>query len=336
MPGPLTDAYAWTVVALFAVAAGLEYASRTDGRLAGVAAALPWPSIAAARGVGAAAWAAFGGFWLVLTPHFAFAQKSFVEGGLALAGVPACLYAGALLWGGRDTLFVLSRAVAIMGAVYLPFETIPAIAVAGVTLPAPKEVLIRVVTEQTLVLMNAVGFHPELIVGDMGYLNTYEAYAADGQRLLFSIVLACTGLGSMAIFAGLIGAVRAPARRKLRALAVAVPVIWILNLLRTTFIGVAFLDQRLQYLEGPLVRWVGIADPYKASFFISDRVISQMLAVVALVGVTYLVVRQLPEVLRVIEDVLYMLTNEEYDLTSALDLPREPTDPPESLRSRSD
>jgi hypothetical protein len=43
--------------------------------------------------------------------------------------------------------------------------------------------------------------------------------------------------------------------------------------------------------------------------------------------------RELPEVLTVIEDVLYMVTDEEYDLASELDLPREPTT--ESRRGRS-
>jgi archaeosortase A (PGF-CTERM-specific) len=56
------------------------------------------------------------------------------------------------------------------------------------------------------------------------------------------------------------------------------------------------------------------------SFFISDRIISQFLAVLALVGITYLVVREVPELLTIIEDVLYMVTGDEYDLREALDL----------------
>ena len=43
-------------------------------------------------------------------------------------------------------------------------------------------------------------------------------------------------------------------------------------------------------------------------------------AVVALVGVTYLVVHEVPELLTVIEDVLYMVTGDEYDLRSELGL----------------
>jgi len=53
--------------------------------------------------------------------------------------------------------------------------------------------------------------------------------------------------------------------------------------------------------------------------------VSQLLALVALIGITYLVARQLPELVVILEDVLYVLTGEEHDLTEALDLPREPT-----------
>jgi len=52
---------------------------------------------------------------------------------------------------------------------------------------------------------------------------------------------------------------------------------------------------------------------------------SQLLAVVALIGITFLVVRELPELVVILEDVLYLLTGEEHDLTEALELPREPT-----------
>ena len=313
MVGPLTDAYAWLVILVFAAGAVAEYATRRGvlgdgGRVA--------------RGTMTAAWGLFAGFWLVLFPHFAFTHKSYVEGLLALLAVPACAYAGYLLWNGRDSLFVLSRAVAIMGLVYLPFETIPALTLWGVSLPAPKRVLIETVAAQTGVLMGLLGYHPELVEGSSGYANTWQFVASDGHVLRFSVVLACTGLGSMAIFSGLIGAVRAPPGRKLQALTVAIPVIYVLNLLRTTFIGVAFGGQLLHVYPDLVLLLFGASDAYKVSWFVSDRIVSQLLAVVALVGLTYVVVRLLPELLTVVEDVLFMLTNDEYDLHEALDLPR--------------
>lgn len=327
MVGPLTDAFAWLVVLAFAVGALFEYVARREDTTAlggsmEAAFGAGREQLRRARIVTTGAWGLFALFWLVLFPHFAFEQKSYVEGILALLAVPACAYAGYLLWEGRDSLFVLSRSVGIMGLVYLPFETIPAVTIAGTTIPAPRQVLIEVVAAQTGYLMGLFGYHPELIAGSSGYANTYQFVAANGHILQFSVVLACTGLGSMAIFAGLIGAVRAPLRRKLRALGIAIPIIYGLNLVRTTFIGITFGGQLLQIYPDVVLFLFGASDEYKVSWFVSDRILSQVLAVFALVGVTYLVVRELPEILTVIEDVLYMVTNDEYDLTEALDLPR--------------
>nr|WP_255473622.1 archaeosortase A [Halogeometricum sp. CBA1124] len=302
MPGLLSDALAWAAIVTFV--SGALLVRRNDR---------------AARYVTAAAWGLFAVFWLQLVPHFAFEHKSYIEGFLSLAAVPACLYAGYLLYAGRDTLFVLSKAVAVMGVIYLPFETIPAFTLLGLSVPAPRGVLMETVAAQTKFLVNAFGYHPEFITGDQGYLNTFLFMDGD-HRLSVSVVLACTGLGSMAIFAGLVGAVEAPLRRKFRALAIAIPIIYALNLLRTTFITITFGKQYFQFFVDEILLLFGSSDPYMVSFFISDRIISQFLAVVALVGITYLVVREVPELLTVIEDVLYMVTGDEYDLRDALDL----------------
>lgn len=309
MVGVLSDSLAWVVVLAFV--GGAVIAGR-DRDLA--------------RSVTAVAWGLFGLFWLQLFPHFAFEQKSYIEGALTLAAVPACLYTGYLIYDGRDSLFTLSRAVAAMGLIYLPFETIPAFTVGGIHVSAPRKILIDVVVAQTNWLIHALGYSPELVHGDSGYLNTFLFVLPDGHRISFSLVLACTGLGSIAVFAGLIAAVKAPLRRKLRALAVAVPVIYALNLARTTFIAIVFGKQYMQWGVDTVLFLFGASDPYLVSFFISDRIISQSLAVVALVGVTYLVVQELPELVTVVEDVLFLVTREEHDLAAALDLPRQVTD----------
>ena len=315
-----TDLLGWVVIATFLAGAGAEYVRRhrvggdTDA-LATLRGRLDAFDTPPERTLATAGWVLFAAFWLALFPHFAFTQKSYVEGVLSLFAVPASLYAGWLLWNGRDSLLVLSRAVAAMGIVYFPFESIEPL----------KRGLILVVTGQTGWAMAQLGHEPALVEGPiLGYQNAYRFVTADGHGLLFEVVLACTGLGSMAIFAGLIAAVRAPLGRKLRALAVSIPIIWLLNIARTTFIGITFGNQYLQLFVDEVLFLFGSSDPYMVSFFLSDRVISQVLAVVALVGVTYLVVRELPELVTVIEDVLYMVTKEEYDLLESLDLPREP------------
>jgi archaeosortase A (PGF-CTERM-specific) len=308
----LSDVLAWLAVGTFAVGALVATRDRRRGRV-----------------VTAGAWVLFAIFWLQLVPHFAFVHKSYVEGILAVAAVPAALYAGKLLYDGRDSLFVLSRAIAVMGAIYLPFETIPAVTAFGLTVPAPRQVLIETVTLQVQALLDLLGQQPELVEGEAGYTNTFQYMYNGNKPLLVSVVLACTGLGSMTIFAGLIAAVRAPLRRKVRALAVALPVIYALNLARVTFIAIAFGNQQMQFFVDEVLFLFGGTDPYRVSFYLSDRVVSQLLAVVALVGITFLVVRELPELLTVIEDVLYMLTGDEYDLRETLDLPVEPVEQPE-------
>jgi Predicted membrane protein len=220
-----------------------------------------------------------------------------------------------------------------MGLIYLPFETIPALTIGGIALPAPRQFLIEFVTQLTGDIISIFGYSPALVESAEGYMATYQWTLDDGHRYNVSIVLACTGLGSIAIFGGLIGAVRAPLSRKLRGMAVAVSIIFTLNVLRTAFISIVSGNQLMHWFPEAVLFMFGETNPYRVSFLLSDRVISQLLAVVALIGVTYLVARQLPELLTVLEDILYILTGEEHDLQQALDLPREPAvDQPEARR----
>jgi archaeosortase A (PGF-CTERM-specific) len=311
VPGPLTDTLGWFVISLFLFSAIVASARGDKSSTASHEVIERIAGSVTARSVASAGWGLFALFWLLLIPHFAFTQKSYVEGVLSLFAVPACLYTGYLLWNGRDSLLGLSRAVGVMGLIYFPFESITVL----------KRGLILIVTRQTGWAMSQLGYAPERVAGPvLGYQNAFQFVTPEGHTLLFEVVLACTGLGSMAIFAGLIAAVDAPARRKLRALTVSIPLIWLLNIARTTFIGVSFGDQRLQLFVDEVLFLFGSSDPYMVSFFLSDRVISQVLAVVALVGITYLVVREIPELTTIVEDVLYLATNREYDLEESMDL----------------
>ena len=287
-----SDALAWLSIALFAGSVLLDWYDRD-----------------LARYLAAVAWGVFGVFWLVLFPHFAFEQRSAIEGVLSLAAFPACLYAAYLLVQGRETLFLLTRAVAIMGAIYMPF-----------TMYAPaKELLIETVAAQGHFVLQLLGADQIRLVERDGDITGafYYVHPQEGP-FTTNVLLACTGLGSIAIFSGLIGAVRAPLRRKLKALAIAIPVIWVLNMARVVFITMAFSYQWLQFGVGPITSLVGYENPNMVSYFISDRVIAQSLSVVALVGIAWAVARVLPELLTVAEDVMYIVTGDEYDLHDAV------------------
>ncbi|MEA5386015.1 archaeosortase A [Haloarculaceae archaeon H-GB11] len=268
------------------------------------------------------AWGTFAAFWFTLMHFYLFEQKSIIEGLGSVVAVPASLYVAYLLWNGRSSLTVLSRAVAVMGLIYFPFETLAVL----------RRPLVELVTRQVEFLLSLLGYHPQVINGSSEllpldvdpYRNTFFFEQEGNHRITYTILLACTGLGSMSIFAGLVAAVRAPLRRKLRAAAIALPVIYALNLVRNVFIAVSFGYQKLHVFPDVIMGLFALDDPYTVSYYLADRILAQSMSVVALVVITFLVVRELPEILDVIEELLFMVTGTEYDLRTELDVDAPP------------
>ncbi|QGA82330.1 archaeosortase A [Halomicrobium sp. LC1Hm] len=280
-----------------------------------------------ARQLGALTWGVFGLFWLVLVPHFVLVQKSIVEGIGSIAAVPLSLYVGYLLWNGRDSLFTLSKAIGYMGLLYLPFTYLPLLE----SNPLRKW-MIEVVAAQTGTLLSLIGVEPELVRGtsvlsevpssDYSYLSTFY-FPGNERPITYTIIVACTGVGSISILAGAILAVEAPLGRKARALAVSVPVIYGLNLVRNVFIATMFGQQRMQWFVGTITGLFGTADEQMVSYYIADRLLAQFGSVIALVGITWLVVKVLPEILSLVDDVAYLVTGTEYDLREELTAERD-------------
>lgn len=289
-----TDVLAWVAIGAFLAALLLQWQRR------------PEP----ARYLGTAAWLVFGVFWLTMAPYYYYDVQSPLQTVLAILALPLCVYTGYLLWGGRNRLFLLTKAVAFMGLIYLPAETIPFV----------RQWLIETTAVQTHYGMELLGHSPGLEEGSNGYESRF-AFDPDETvtgRTTY-IVLACTGIGSMAIFGGLIAAVKAPLRRKLVAFGAAVGIIWFLNLARNVFIGLASPWGWFQqdWIVSFMTTYMG-AETNRVSFLVAHNYVSQSLSIVALLGITYLVVRILPEILAPLEEVLFVLSGNEYDLFEAL------------------
>lgn len=289
---PVTDVLAWVVVAVFLAGVVADWRGRR--RLA--------------RRLTVGAWAGFSMFWLLLIHQFAVVHRSIIQTVLVVVAVPMCLYVGWTLWQGRDSLLVLSRAVALMGLVYLPFQTSA----------TARAFLIETVAGQTAALLDVTGLGEGMrlrtdTTGETALLNTFF-FPESGRSS--RVVFACTGIGSMAIFGGLIGAVRAPLRRKVVALSVSLSIIWVLNVARNAFVAVANGEGWFAHpaIEGPVMAMFGLSDPARVSFFVADRIISQGLALFALVGIAWLISRWVPELLDIAEDLLYLLTGNEVTL----------------------
>lgn len=286
-----TDPLAWGVVGLFLAAA---LAGRRDDRTA--------------RRVAVIAWTAFAGFWLALVPHFLITKLSVVEGIGSLLLVPLCLLVAVHLYRGRDSLLVATDAVAVMGAIYLP----------ATTLPWLYRPLVDLTATQVAVVVETLGYAPMRRAGPAGISNKF-VFTTGGEAYATLIVLACTGLGSLTAFTGVVAAVDAPLGRKLRALAVALPVIWVLNVARLTFISLAY---GKQWFRGVAEQWIfrlfGASDPGTVSYLVADRLVAQSLSVVAVVIVFWFVLRELPELGVLVEDLAYLLTGTEYSARELL------------------
>lgn len=290
------DVLAWVAIGMFGLGMIFEWGQRTNG----------------ARYVSAAGWALFGVFWVLMAPYYYYEVQSPLQTILSLAALPLCLYAGYLLVQGRQSLLVLSRAVAFMGLIYLPAETIPIF----------RQWLIETTATQTNFAMDLFGHGPGITEGTNGYQSRFNFdpdETATGRTTY--IVMACTGLGSMAIFGGLIASVKAPLKRKLVAITVTITMIWFLNLIRNVFIALATPHGWFQY--GPLMyvatEYLGSV-PERTSYLVAHTYISQPLSVVALVGLAYVAIKTVPEIVNPFEEVLYILTGTEYDLAEAMDL----------------
>ena len=79
---------------------------------------------------------------------------------------------------------------------------------------------------------------------------------------------------------------------------------------------------------------LGTDDPQVVSYFIADRLLAQFGSVIAMILITWLVVRTLPEILVVVEDLLYLLTGSEHDLRDAFGVTSVPQQPsPDEARA---
>jgi archaeosortase A (PGF-CTERM-specific) len=307
MATPLTDALAWVVVAGFAASAALDVAGgrpRTER---------------AARGVAAVAWVGFAVFWALLAPHYAFVQKSVIEGAGSALAAPLSLYVGYLVWTRRPSLLFLSRAVAVMGLVYLPFQTVEAL----------RQVTVEGVTAQSAWLIEVLGYDPVIASDakasavDRGYQGVLMIVEPGNPPAEWRtpVLLACSGIGSIATVTGLVLAVREPLRKRLVALAVVVPVIYALNIVRVAFIVLGFSKQWFQVAVPQTMAAFGTTRPEMVSYYWADRIIAQSLSVVVLLVMIWGLLRYLPGLSVYVEEVAYLLTGREIEVGERVGAP---------------
>jgi archaeosortase A (PGF-CTERM-specific) len=180
----------------------------------------------------------------------------------------------------------LSRAAAVAFLIYAPFEYIPAVG----------DWLIGIVVGEVSFILDSLGHNVTLTDWNIIARNT----------LRVEIILACTGIQSIAIMLGVAAAVPTTFRQKLFAFLVVAPTIYILNLFRNVFVIMAYTEQWFPYY--PEIASNG--EFGYESFFWAHNVIAELLALVLLVAIAYGLFRVIPDLGDFADD-LYQLYSTE-------------------------
>lgn len=192
------------------------------------------------------------------------------------------------------TLMSATTVTAIGALFYFPFAQIGSL----------NHSLISTVTSQTFWLSQQVGFPVTRLDWNMIMLEGYRV----------EIILACTAIESIALFFGLILGIKANRKKIFLALMASVPVIYILNIIRNTFVIGAYGYK--WFGTGPMVLNI-LGNEYflhqSASFYIGHHIIAKLGSGIALFFIAYAVLKLLPELLELIDD-LWLLIKEDVRL----------------------
>jgi len=214
-------------------------------------------------------------------PYY-FAQQNFFYPTAAVLSVPFVIITASALREGKSAVFRLTTIVAMASLIYAPFGYIPPLG----------DWLISVVADQTVFLLN--------LFSCPTVMPAWNIIARNGYQI--EIVLACTGIQSIAVMIGVGLAVPSTIKQKVGLLLLVGPTIYILNLFRNAFVIMAYTGQWFTFLPD-----MGESQyPGYGSFFWAHNVISEGLALVALIGISYVLFLSLPELGRLAED-LYSL-----------------------------
>jgi archaeosortase A (PGF-CTERM-specific) len=221
-------------------------------------------------------YAAIGGWAFIILFLYAeipsyLAQNNLMYPIFAILAIPFFYVTARRLMREDPVILRLSLAAAVAFLIFAPFAYIPALG----------NWLISVVTSQVLWLLDRVGAPAIQLDWNMIYRNGFR----------IEIILACTGIQSMAIMLGVVAGVPTTLRQKVEAFLLVVPTIYILNLFRNVFVIVAYTDQWFPFL--PEIASNG--EYGFESFFWAHNVLAELGALIALVIIAYGLFTLIPE-----------------------------------------
>ncbi|MFA4935645.1 MAG: archaeosortase A [Candidatus Methanoperedens sp.] len=233
--------------------------------------------------LGGLGWIFLSIYWFLQPPSYIEIQDYF-NAFLVVVAAIISLFIAYITFQARDkkeesyeVLISLSRAASVGGLIYFLFADVEFLNIG----------IISLVTNQTIWVVEKLGYPVAQVA--------WNQLAVGG--LPVEIILACTAIESIALFTGLISsATRATLSQKFKAFMISVPVIYSLNLIRTSFTASAY---GLAFFGTP-----------EESFHITEHIIAKVGSMLALLVISYMILRMLPEVADMIDGTLKLLKTE--------------------------
>jgi archaeosortase A (PGF-CTERM-specific) len=215
-------------------------------------------------------WALFAFFWLGQIEHYLAIEDYFNVALFFAAGLLSFYMAWIVMSRGFSSkaCYWASYAAAVCGIIYFPFAEVQALQVG-------------LIGFTTLVTAKMLQFLSVPVI-----MESWNIMSLNGRSV--QIILACTAIESIALFAGVILSVQAPLGRKLAALAASTFSIYLLNIVRNGFVIMAYGWS-----------WFG-----EGSFDIAHNIIAKVGSTIALLAISYLVFLLLPELLSIIDELV--------------------------------
>lgn len=179
-----------------------------------------------------------------------------------------------------DGPFRLSYGAAVAFLIWAPFSYI---------LPL-NQWLIGVVASQTYMVLSLLGYPVNMLYWSM----------IGNSHYIIEIVLDCTGIQAISIMLGLVAIGHASIRQRAYGVLLVVPSIYILNLLRNSFVVMAYTGQWFDFGA----ELIGNGEEGFESFFWAHNVICEGLALIVLIIIAWGVFRIIPGTWDEIEDLI--------------------------------
>lgn len=218
------------------------------------------------RGVGYALLGTVGIFFI--TPYMWLEYDSIVQSGFAFLGSILSFYISLIVILDKKSMTMTTKMIVVTTATLLISYNLDSI----------RDYLVVRTAQDTVYILNAMGYESEVLL-DEG--STFINFTHSG-KLKTEIVMACTGIGTMSIFMGVISTIQDLNKsQKLYLSVFYCGFIYVLNMIRNVFIAASYGGQHLHVLPNMVEFLFGRQNEW-VSYYIADKIISQPFSAVAI------------------------------------------------------